>query len=45
MREVLCKSQRTLQMTSFTIITDQSLRFHRGFDLHIIILAFVLNRI
>lgn len=34
--DVLCKSQNTLQMASDTVITDPSLHFQRGFDLHII---------
>lgn len=32
-------------MTSDTITMDQSLHFLRGFDLHIIILALILNMI
>ena len=40
---MLCKSQGTQQMTSDTIIADQSLRFQLGFDFHIIILTLLWN--
>lgn len=35
--DVLCTSQNTLKMASDTVITDPSLHFQRGFDLHIVI--------